>query len=65
MTKTEFGKVDTAQATGWTIGYRGGKMEHITGCSRETAVAIAIKNDALWCRPHRVVGNRRIVNISN
>lgn len=63
FTKTEFGKVDAAKATGWTLGYRGGKMEHLTGCSRESAVSIAQRKDAMWCRPHRVIGSLRVVNL--
>jgi hypothetical protein len=64
--KTTTGKVDAHEIKGWTLGYeKTGQMEHISGCSRETAVSIALKNDADWCRPFTIRGGYRVVNSAN
>ena len=61
--KTTTGKVEAHEIKGWTLGYQKTRqMEHISGCSRETAVAIALKNDADWCRPYTIRGGYRVVN---
>jgi len=63
MRKTTFANIDISKATGWTLGFRGGRMVHIAGCSRDTAIGIAKRDDATWCRPHIETPKRRVVNL--